>query len=82
MEGISKTGKVCSPRSQPAGDNWLARFAACRRSPDTMSPEDREYFEERGAIREYDGNQTRADAEQGALHDLEARKHRRAGAGQ
>jgi hypothetical protein len=30
----------------------------------------REWWEERAAIREYEGGQTRADAELGALHDI------------
>jgi hypothetical protein len=31
-------------------------------------------FGERAAIREYDGNQTRAEAERGALQDIERRR--------
>ena len=35
-----------------------------------MTPDEREHFEERAAIREYDGCQTRAEAESGAHADL------------
>jgi len=37
---------------------------------DTLTPEDRERWEERAAIREYDGKMTRAEAELLAWDDL------------
>jgi len=38
-----------------------------------LNQSDREYFEERAAIREYDGNQDRITAERGAVIDLSER---------
>mgnify|MGYP000020374443 CR=1 FL=1 len=42
-----------------------------------MTPEDREFFEERAAIREFDGILPRAEAERLALRDLVAERKRR-----
>ena len=40
--------------------------------PDDFDPEAREFYEERAAIRQHDGNQSRAEAERGAVGDVEA----------
>ncbi len=42
----------------------------------TMTSDEREYWEERAAIREYDGGQSREDAERGALEDLHRKRER------
>lgn len=41
-----------------------------------MTPDDREWWAERAAIREYMGGQDRATAEAGAMAELEARLER------
>lgn len=38
--------------------------------PETLSVAERDFFEERAAIREYVGNQTREEAEKGAWEEL------------
>jgi hypothetical protein len=42
-----------------------------------MTEDERDYYEERAGIREFDGNQTREKAEAGALLDIENRRKRR-----
>lgn len=42
-----------------------------------MTPEEREFFEERAAIREFDGRMPRREAERLAFHDLAAERKRR-----
>ena len=37
---------------------------------DDLTDDEREHYEERAAIREHDGGQSRADAERGALEDV------------
>lgn len=44
-------------------DQWISELA----------PEDRERFEERSAIREFDGLQSRDEAERGAYADIRAK---------
>lgn len=41
--------------------------------PQTISPEMREFYEERAAIREFDGGQSRGDAEKAAWAETQAR---------
>ena len=38
-----------------------------------LSPDDREFYEERAAIREFDGRQSRAEAERDAWNELQQR---------
>jgi hypothetical protein len=40
-------------------------------TPTALTDAERAYFEERAAIRQYDGHQSREKAEAGALEDLE-----------
>ncbi|MFH0857576.1 MAG: hypothetical protein V1848_02400 [Candidatus Magasanikbacteria bacterium] len=42
-----------------------------------LTEEEMQIFGERAAIREYDGNQKREEAEKGALQDIERRPMRR-----
>lgn len=46
-----------------------------------LAPDDREYFEERAAIREFDGNQPRGVAEMNAMIETKAHAALCAGAG-
>lgn len=43
---------------------------------DELTDHEKEIYEERAAIREYDGNMPRKDAERMALKDIERRKKR------
>jgi hypothetical protein len=44
-----------------------------------VTAEEKEFFEERAAIRQYTGGQSRVQAERGAIADLERFRQRRAG---
>ena len=67
-----------SREARGRGDDRMARRARTQRrggvlrrlTIDDLTDDEREHYEERAAIREHDGRQSRADAERGALEDV------------